>query len=45
MQLKVLAGHAPSETATHGQVRHLFAISSNNSEALMDFDPRLFGVN
>jgi hypothetical protein len=44
MQLKVLVGEAPSEMAPHGQVRFLCAISlpfpANNSEVLMDFDPR-----
>jgi hypothetical protein len=44
MQLKVIGGEAPSETALHGHVRRLRAILSrslaNNSEVNMDFDPR-----
>ena len=46
MQLKVLVGEAPSETATGGRVRRLAAILVPRShehfrqEAYMDFDPR-----
>src|SRR5712691_2215673 len=44
MQLKVLVGEAPSETATGGRVRRLAAIlvprSHFRQEAYMDFDPR-----
>ena len=46
MQLKVLVGEAPSETATGGRVRRLAAIlvprphEHFRQEAYMDFDPR-----